>query len=195
MAPLLKFAGILMLAGALSGCGSHREEHQAAIGRTSSFTGFTISLASGRSFAFSSGELRAIEALWNRTHLPGNMSITNELMRTSRGLQYSFTLSDGYTESGDAYFGKVSGSAYLYVVLEGDGGGFMADVYGQLLPLASVLSAQRLSDLAVTQEVPANEGKAKMKGEQAGTDQTPPISELDTEGKVNPESKPEGHLP
>ncbi len=99
-------------------------------------------------FSFSADEMRALEKVWSPPIMPGSVAIGNELTARSPKLRYSFALNEQYTsETLDAYLGELAGTDCLGLTLKADGGGFTEDVYIRFMPLATVLSPSRRSDL------------------------------------------------
>lgn len=131
-----------------TGCKSNHEPHNTGIGRSYTFTNFNLISSTGDVFSFTAGEMRALEKVWSPPINPGSVAIENQLTASSPHLNYSFGLNDGYTtETLSAYLGILSGVDCLGVTLQADGGGFTADVYNRFVPLPSVLSPSRRSDL------------------------------------------------
>lgn len=118
------------------------------IGRSYTFTSFNLISRPGVPFSLSAGEMRELEKVWSRPLIPGSTAITSKLMASSPKLRYSFVLNDGYTsETLDAYLGTLSGVDCLGLALQADGGGFTGDVSMKFVPIASVFSAGRRSEL------------------------------------------------
>jgi hypothetical protein len=145
--PQLQIILLVTLLSLLTGCKSNHGEHQGSIGKVYSFTSFTLTSSAGGSFSFSAGEMRALEAVWYSPPIPRETDIANTVFASSPKMAYAFVLDDGYKESMEAYLGTVSGSDYIIFMLQGDGGGFMGDVHSELVPLASILSPKRRSEL------------------------------------------------
>lgn len=132
----------------ITGCKSNHEPHNTGIGRNYTFTNFNLISSTGAVFSFTAGEMRALEKAWSPPINPGSVAIMNQLTASSPHLNYTFVLNDGYTtETLSAYLGMLSGVDCLGVTLQADGGGFTADVYNRFVPLTSVLSPSRRSDL------------------------------------------------
>ena len=152
------------------GCKSNHEQHNSGIGRSYTFTSFNLISSSGAVFSFTAGEMRALEKVWSPPIMPGSFAISNSLMASSPKLNYSFVLNDGYTtETLDAYLGVLSGTDCLGLTLQADGGGFTADVYNRFVPLSSVFSPARRSELNALLAVDvAPVQPTKIEGKQAG---------------------------
>jgi hypothetical protein len=137
-----------LLVFSFAGCKSNHEQHNTGIGRTYTFTSFNLISPTGAVFALSAGEMRELEKVWSRPLIPGSSAITNRLIASSPKLRYSFVLNDGYTtETLEAFLGTLSGVDCLGVLLQGDGGGFTGDVHDKFVPITSVFSTARRSEL------------------------------------------------
>ena len=132
---------------AFSGCGPGNEAHNSGIGRKYSFTKFTLTNSTGKSFSLNQKELRSLERVWNNTQIPDEINICNTIGRNGTQLKYEYVLDDGFTMKFDAGFGSVDGIDYLDVQLLGNGGGFPGDVYWELIVVDSVFSGGRLAEL------------------------------------------------
>lgn len=132
----------------ITGCKSDHEPHNSGIGRIYTFTSVNLISSTGVVFSFTAAEMRDLEKVWSPPIMPGSVAICNALTASSPKLRYSFVLNDGYsTETLDAYLGVLSGADCLGMTLEADGGGFTADVYTRFVPITSVLSPARRSEL------------------------------------------------
>jgi hypothetical protein len=153
-----------------TGCKSNHEPHNSGIGRIYTFTSFNLISSTGVVFSFTAAEMRALEKVWSPPIMPGSVAISNTLTASSPKLRYAFVLNDGYTtETLDAYLGVLSGTDCLGMTLQADGGGFTADVYNRFLPITSVLSPARRSELnALLAADVAPVRPIKTEGEQAG---------------------------
>jgi hypothetical protein len=156
-----------LLVSFIAGCKSSREPDNTRIGRGRTFASFSLTSSTGATFSLTAGEMRELEKVWSVPIASGAVNTINTLITSSPKLTYSFVLDNGYTETSDAYLGTVSGIDYLGVTLQGDGGGFMADVYTMPVPLTSIFSESRRSNLSVTLgALAALPGPSREEGEQ-----------------------------
>ena len=151
---ILRLSFFLLLSlGVLSGCGPGNEAHNSGIGRKYTFTKFTLTNSTGKSFSLNQKEMKSLERVWNNTHIPDEINICNTIGRNGTKLKYDYALDDGFTMKFDADFGTVDGIDYLDIQLLGNGGGFPGDVYWELVVVDNVFSPERLAKLKDTLQV------------------------------------------
>ena len=140
------FTASILLLCLVVGCANYNDEHNFGIGQQYTFERFTLEDSTGAKFSLTDEELASLELAWNNSTVVDAINVSNTLQGLGVKLKYEYTLNDGFESAFTALYGSVNNQAYLRIDVVGNGGGFPADVYTNLVPIDTILAPKRLKE-------------------------------------------------